>query len=138
MRQGMSQNILFLCPHGVAKSVMAAAITQHLALEVGLDLNISNAGIEPDEFIPAKVIDLLASDGLDVSDWTPKLVTQPDLERADRVISLGCDLQAFDLPASKLESWADVPSPGEDLSVCHDAIQVRVKQLIAELQRRNP
>jgi arsenate reductase (thioredoxin) len=136
MRQGMSQNILFLCPHGVAKSVMAAAITQQLALEVGLDLQISNAGTEPDEFIPAKVIDLLASDGLDVSAWTPRLVTQNDLERADRVISLGCDLGAFDLPASKLESWADVPSPSENLNVCHDAIQARVKSLIAELQAR--
>jgi protein-tyrosine-phosphatase len=130
----MSQNILFLCPHGVAKSVMAAAITQHLALEAGLELNISNAGTEPDEFIPAKVIDLLAKDGLNVSSWTPRLVTQNDLERADRVISLGCDLGAFDLPTSKLESWADVPSPSENLEVCHDAIQARVKNLIAELQ----
>jgi arsenate reductase (thioredoxin) len=134
----MSQNILFLCPHGVAKSVMAAAITQQLALEAGLELNISNAGTEPDEFIPAKVIDLLAKDSLDVSTWTPRLVTQNDLERADRVISLGCDLGAFDLPSSKLESWADVPSPSEDLIVCRNAIQVRVKNLIAELQRRTP
>lgn len=129
----MSQSILFLCPHGVAKSVMAAAITQHLALEAGLELTISNAGTEPDEFIPAKVIELLASDGLDVSGWRPKLVTQNDLERADRVISLGCDLGAFDLSSSKLESWADVPSPSEDLSVCHNAIQARVKKLIAQL-----
>jgi YVTN family beta-propeller protein len=130
----MSQNILFLCPHGVAKSVMAAAITQHLALEVGLDLQISNAGTEPDEFIPAKVIELLASEGLDVSDWQPRLVRQSDLERADRVISLGCDLSAFDLPAIKLESWADLPSPSENLMVCRDAIQARVRKLIAELR----
>lgn len=100
----MSQNILFLCPHGIAKSVMAAAITQHLALEAGLEVNISNAGTESDEYIPAKVIDLLASYGLDVSDWQPRLVKQSDLELADRVISLGCDLQAFDLAAIKLES----------------------------------
>ena len=129
----MSQNILFVCPHGVAKSVMAAAITQQLALEAGIELNISNAGTEPDEFIPAKVIDLLAKDGMDVSTWQPSLVTQADLERADRVISLGCDLGAFDLPSSKLESWADVPSPGENLIFCHDAIQARVKKLIAQL-----
>jgi arsenate reductase (thioredoxin) len=136
MRQGMSQNILFLCPHGVAKSVMAAAITHHLALEVGLELQISNAGTEPDEFIPVKVVDLLASNGLDVSSWKPRLVTQSDLELADRVISLGCDLRAFEFSSSKFESWADVPSPSENLKVCHDAIQARVKQLIAGLQAR--
>jgi arsenate reductase (thioredoxin) len=135
MSQSISQSILFLCPHGVAKSVMAAAITRHLALEAGLELNISNAGTEPDEFIPEKVIELLARDGLDVSDWTPRLVTQSDLERADHVISLGCDLSAFDVPVGKLESWADVPSPSENLIVCHDAIQIRVTRLIAELRR---
>ena len=68
----MSQTILFLCPHGVAKSVMAAAITQRIALEAGLDFQVSNAGTEPDEFIPAKVIDLLAKVGLDVSTWRPR------------------------------------------------------------------
>jgi hypothetical protein len=57
-----------------------------------------------------------------------------DTERADRVISLGCDLGAFDLSASKLESWADVPSPSENLIVCHDAIQARVARFISELQ----
>jgi YVTN family beta-propeller protein len=129
----MSQNILFLCPHGIAKSVMAAAITHQLALEAGLELNVSNAGTEPDTAIPAKVINLLANDGLDVSGWKPRLVTQNDLERADRVISLGCDLQAFDLSASKLESWADVPLPSAGLTECRDAIQARVKNLIAEL-----
>jgi arsenate reductase (thioredoxin) len=132
----MSQNILFLCPHGVAKSVMAAAITQQLVLEVGLELQISNAGTEPDEFIPVEVIDLLASDGLDVSSWKPRLVTQSDLEQADRVISLGCDLRAFEFSSSKFESWADVPSPSEDLKVCHDAIQARVARFISELQAR--
>jgi arsenate reductase (thioredoxin) len=130
----MSESILFVCPHSVAKSVMATAITRHLALEAELDLDISNAGTEPDEFIPAKVIELLARDGLDVSTWSPRLVKQSDLERADRVISLGCDLSGFDVPAGKLESWAEVPSPSENLIVCHAAIQIRVTQLIAELR----
>ena len=128
----MSQSLLFLCPHGVAKSVMAAAYASRFAREAGLELSIANAGTEPDEAIPAKVIDLLASDGLDVNAWQPRLVTQADLERADRVISLGCDLQAFDLPTHKLEVW-EVTPPGQDLIACRNEVRTRVKNLIAEL-----
>jgi YVTN family beta-propeller protein len=129
----MKRKILFLCPHGVAKSVIAAAYTQRLAKEARLELNVSNAGTEPDEAIPPRVIELLAAEGLDVSGWHPRLVTPDDLEHADRVISLGCDLQALNVPSSKAQTWADVPSPGEDLIACRDAIRTRVQRLIAEL-----
>jgi arsenate reductase (thioredoxin) len=125
-------NIVFLCPHGVAKSVIAASYTVQFASESGLVLNISNAGTEPDAAIPKKVIDLLASQGLDVSTWTPKLVTANQLEQANLVISLGCDLNLLQVPLHKAQTW-DVPAPSEDLQACHDAIKARVQQLILEL-----
>jgi arsenate reductase (thioredoxin) len=125
-------NVLFICPHGVAKSVIAAAYTEHLAREFQLELNVNNAGTEPDPAIPLKVIDLLASYGLDVSSWTSKLVIPAMLEESDLVISLGCDLTAFNVPEHKTRTWI-VPSPSENLIACHDAIKTRVSQLIAEL-----
>ena len=124
--------ILFLCPHGAVKSVIAAAYAAQLAEERGLLVEVGNAGTEPDPAIPAKVTDLLATHGLNVSDWQPKLVSTEMLERADRVISLGCDLEALRVPADKAHTWI-VPAPSEDLIACHDAIKTRVKQLIAEL-----
>ncbi len=130
-------NILFLCPHGVAKSVIAAAYTTQFAQKTGIQLNIKNAGTEPDVVIPTKVIDLLARYGLDVSDWQPRLVTPADLEWADRVISLGCDLEVLQVPSFKAQTWV-VPAPSEDLIGCHDAVKARVTQLIQELSLLNP
>ena len=124
--------ILFLCPHGAVKSVIAVAYTAKFAEEKGLLVEVSNAGTEPDPAIPAKVIDLLATHGLNVSDWRPKLVNTDILERADRVISLGCDLGVLQVPAHKAQTWV-VPAPSEDLIACHDMIKTRVGELIAEL-----
>ncbi len=128
----MSQHILFLCPHGIQKSVIAAAYATKLAQAAGMESSFSNAGTEPDEAIPERVIALLASDGMDVRGWQPRTVSAADLEGASRVISLGCDLNALGVPANKSEDW-DVPSPGEDLIACCNAIQERVQGLIAEL-----
>ena len=127
--------ILFLCPHGAVKSVIAAAYAAKFAEEKGLVVEVSNAGTEPDPAIPAKVIDLLAAHGLNVSDWQPRLVTSDLLERADRVISLGCDLEALQVPANKAQTWI-VPAPSEDLIACHDAIQARAMELIVELSEQ--
>lgn len=124
--------ILFLCPHGAVKSVIAAAYAAKFAEEKGLVVEVSNAGTEPDPAIPTKVIDLLAIHGLNVSDWQPKLVSADMLEWADRVISLGCDLEELQVPADKAHTWI-VPVPSEDLIACHDAIKARVKELIADL-----
>jgi arsenate reductase (thioredoxin) len=120
-------NILFLCPHGAMKSIMAAAYAQKFALEAGIDLTVTHAGTEPDEIIPQTVVDLLAVDGIDVRTWHPNLVNNTDLERANRVISLGCEI-----PKIQLETWA-VPSPSENLVASSDAIKTRVKELILEL-----
>lgn len=127
--------ILFLCPHGAVKSVIAAAYAAQFAEEQGLLVEVSNAGTEPDPAIPTKVIDLLATHGLNVSDWQPKLVSSDMLERADRVISLGCDVDVLQVPADKAQTWI-VPAPSEDLIACHDAVKSRVKQLIAGLSEQ--
>ncbi len=123
-------SLLFLCPHSAAKSVIATAYAGRFAKAVNLELEIAYAGTEPDEAISQKVIDLLASDGLDASTWQPHLVSSSDLEQADHVVSLGCDLEELGVDSSKSEFW-DVPAPSQDLIACRDAIRTRVENLIA-------
>ena len=41
--------VLFMCPHGAAKSLMASAYFQKLAKERGLNVRVDSAGTEPDE-----------------------------------------------------------------------------------------
>ncbi len=48
-------SILFLCPHGAAKSVLASAYFQRAAKERGLNVRVDSAGTEPDEQVSSAV-----------------------------------------------------------------------------------
>ena len=60
----MTRNIVFVCPHGAAKSVMAAAYFRQLADQQGLDYQASCAGTEPDAVVAPHVANLLQSEGV--------------------------------------------------------------------------
>lgn len=47
--------ILFMCPHGAAKSVLASAYFQRLAKERGLNVHVESAGTEPDATVSSAV-----------------------------------------------------------------------------------
>lgn len=44
--------VLFMCPHGAAKSVLASAYFERLAKERGLNVRVESAGTEPDATVP--------------------------------------------------------------------------------------
>jgi protein-tyrosine-phosphatase len=125
--------ILFLCPHGAAKSVLAAAYFDRSAHERGLGLRAASAGTEPDDQPSPAVVAALREEGIDVSILRPRRVSSDDLAAAQRVISLGCDLN--DLPPSGvlLERWDDVPPPSQNLEATRAAIRLRVAALVDEL-----
>lgn len=129
----MTQTILFLCPHSAAKSVLAAAYFQRLADQRQLGACATFAGTEPDAVISPAVADLLRSEGIDVTNFTPRYVTPADLAQAKRVISLGCEVSHLAPPKLKLEHWDDVPPPSQDLVAASAIILARVEQLVAEL-----
>jgi len=45
---GRPPTVLFICPHGAAKRVLASAYFQRLAKERGLNVRVESAGTEPD------------------------------------------------------------------------------------------
>ena len=49
--------VLFVCAHGAAKSVLAAAEFDRLARAAGLAIDVQAAGIEPDPTVSPAVID---------------------------------------------------------------------------------
>jgi arsenate reductase (thioredoxin) len=129
----MTSTILFLCPHGAAKSVLAAAYFNHLAEEAILSFVADSAGTEPDPAISPAVIELLRGEGIDVPQGRPRQVSHDDLMQAQRVISLGCQVEALAADPDRLEQWLDVPSPGSDLIGASKAIRAHVVSLIAQL-----
>ena len=131
----MKPRVLFLCPHGAAKSVIAAAYCQRLAGQYGLDLHISFAGTEPDEALSPAVIIRLEAEGLDVPRQGPRPVTQQDLEQANWIISLGCDIEELAPSGKKVEHWTDVPSPSQDIVGACQSIQNHIAKFMENLSR---
>jgi arsenate reductase (thioredoxin) len=130
----MDSAILFLCPHGAAKSILAAAYFNRLAKQGGLPLTGTAAGTEPSEIVALAVVELLRGEGIDVSQQRPARVTDEQLARAQRVISLGCDVSNLEVARDKVEEWLDVPPVSENLAGASDAIRQRVERLIDEIK----
>jgi arsenate reductase len=130
----MGNRIVFLCPHGAAKSVIAAAYCQQLAAQSGVPLHVTSAGTEPDAEVAPAVVTLLRAEGIDVADQRPRRVTIEELATAHRIISLGCDLGDLARPGMVIERWDDVPPPSQNLLLTRDRIRVHVEQLLATLK----
>jgi protein-tyrosine-phosphatase len=123
--------ILFICEHGSAKSVVAAAHFNRLAADRGLPFRAIARGTVPDaELAPAAVKGLLG-DGLKPADPTPAQLEQSDLDAAVRVITF-CDLPPELQVVSPVERWEVAPVSTE-YARSRDAMLTHIEQLLREL-----
>jgi arsenate reductase (thioredoxin) len=129
-----NQTILFVCEHGSAKSVIAAAHFNRLAEQRKLPYRAIARGINPDPEIPQQVRVNLAKDGLDVAAWKPQLVAEKDVREAARVVTFGCKLPFPEkITAGKLVDWQDVPSTSEDYERARTVIVDKIEALMKTL-----
>jgi len=128
--------ILFMCPHGAAKSVLASAYFEQWAKERGLNVRVLAAGTDPDPEVAPRVARHLTSQGLTVPITKPRRVTADDLNNADVVVSLGCDLKDLPPPKGTLRKWDDVPAPSEDFVAADTKIRQHVMELINEFLKQ--
>lgn len=127
-----SRSVLFVCLHGAAKSVLAAADFERLVAERGLDLVADSAGTEPDPEIAPGVVAALRAEGLDLSRRRPRRVTREDTAGSARVVTFGCDLGDA-MPASvPVERWDDVPAVSDNLPAARAVIRRHLDRLVAE------
>lgn len=119
---GADRTVLFVCLHGAAKSVVAAAYLDRLARERGWPLRGDAAGLEPDAAIPARVVEGLLADGIDVRGRRPRAVTRDALASAWRVVTLGCDLGSVAPPGLGVTRWDDVPAVSDGFEAARAAI----------------
>jgi len=130
----MSYQIVFVCPHGAAKSVIAAAYCQQLADQSGVSLHATSAGTDPDAEVPSAVVALLRADGIDVADYRPRRVTVEELATAHRIVTFSCDLGDLARPGMVVERWDDVPSPSQNLPGARDGIRDHVVHLVVAMK----
>lgn len=135
------RRLLFLCPHNAAKSVLAAAYCRKLAAQRNIAVHVDSAGTHPGPVVSPLVIKAVQAEGIDVSDYQPRRVTQDEVGAAWRVVSLGCPPDDLPQPAGAVEYWDDVPPPSQDLALTRAVIIEHINRLLDELdpdQWRDP
>lgn len=132
----MSQTtIAFVCVQNAGRSQMAYAFARREIDERGLDdrVELLTGGTDPAEDVHDVVADVMAEVGIDVSDRTPRAITDDELGTCDYVATMGCS--TLELPSSvdvELRDWA-LPDPhGQDRDTAR-AIRDSVRDEVAAL-----
>jgi arsenate reductase len=112
---------------------MAAGFMSHLGQG---RVEVLSAGSAPKDSINPVAVAAMAEVGIDISNNSPKVLTNDAVEQSDAVITMGCgDVCPF-YPGKRYEDWVldDPAGQGiESVRVIRDEIKVRVESLLAEL-----
>jgi protein-tyrosine-phosphatase len=127
--------VLFVCVHNAGRSQMAEAYVNHLARTGGVDVAAESAGTVGGTDLNPIAAQAMEEDGVSLAGQTPKVLTQEMADRADRIISMGCGVDAEACPARFLfaEDWSlDDPAgkPIEEVRKIRDQIKARVQMLL--------
>lgn len=132
-----AQTVLFVCEHGAAKSVIAAAHFNKIARERGLPFRAVARGTAPDAAIPAGVRQGLQREGLQLAVEKPILVVQADATAADRIVTFEVALPAtVSSSTTRPTDWKAVPAVSTDFGIASADIKRRVEALIDELAKQ--
>jgi protein-tyrosine-phosphatase len=121
---------------------MAEALTNHLAQERGIVLKALSAGTVVGQAINPTVVAALDEIGVSLEGHRPKPLTPELVNQADRIISMGCGVDAQACPTRLIvtEDWGlDDPAgqPLERVREIRDQIVARVNDLIEEINHAN-
>src|SRR5687767_39690 len=130
----MNQNsmIVFVCEHGAAKSILAAAYFNKMAREKDLSLTAIARGTHPDAELSTKTVAGLRADGLTPTEASPTKLNGKDLDDAQLVVSF-CTLPEEYVQKARVEYWEDVPPVSEDYEKARDAILEHIQKLMNHL-----
>jgi arsenate reductase (thioredoxin) len=130
------QQIVFVCEHGAAKSVIAAAYFNKLAAERGLRERAIYRGASPQAELSVATLKGLRDDGLRVPATKPASITAADVAAAMHIFAIGCSLPAHASSSGKAENWTDVPEVSDGYAASRDAIKRHVERLLDQLAKQ--
>ena len=130
------KTVVFVCVHNSGRSQMAEAFFNQIA--EGKATAIS-AGTQPGDKVHPVVVEAMKEVGIDLSGNKPKMLTLEMIEKADKMITMGCGADAGGLcPAGfvETEDWALEDPKGKPISevrIIRDEIKRRVSVLLAKI-----
>ncbi|MGQ9515509.1 MAG: arsenate reductase ArsC [Thermoproteota archaeon] len=127
--------MLFVCVENSCRSQMAEAILNKIAEDRGIAVRAMSAGTRPAAEVNPFAVQVLREIDIDASHQKPKLLTQEMLEKADKIITMGC-LAKDVCPAiflSKTEDWGIEDPSGKSIEKfreVRDIIKGKVEDLL--------
>lgn len=123
---------MFVCEHGAAKSIIAAAYFNRLAAERHLPVRAVARGLTPQDALSKSATNGLHADGLSPDVTSPVALNRGEALFATRLVSFLPlpEAMASDRP---LIEWDDVPATADGYSAARDKIVAHVEALLDEL-----
>lgn len=122
--------VLFVCRHNTGRSQMAEAYLRHFA---GDAIEVASAGTEAADAPNSGVVAAMAEDGIDISTARPKLIDEHGADRADRIITMGCDVQGV----PRIDDDWGLPDPKgqspERVREIRDMVKAKAQKLAIDL-----
>ncbi len=125
--------ILFLCVHNAGRSQMSAAFARDIG---GDDIVVHSAGSAPGETLNPEVVRAMKERGIDISNASPRALTDEMGRSADVVVTMGCGDACPVYPGKRYLDWELTDPAGrqiEEVRLIRDDIEQRVRGLIGEL-----
>jgi arsenate reductase len=132
MKQQKSSSVIFVCEHGAAKSIIAAAYFNKLSTERNLNVRAIARGTIPDVEMSPKALAGLQADGVAPTESIPQKLSLEEVENAQRVIAF-CELPAEYRGDAVIEQWDNIPPVSEDYDKAREVIVKSIQRLINEI-----
>jgi len=128
------KTVLFVCVHNSGRSQMAEAFFKQIAKGKA---QTYSAGTQPADKVNPVVVEAMQEVGIDISGNKPKTLTMDMVEKANRMITMGCGAEAM-CPATfvETEDWALEDPRGktlEQIRKIRDEIKERGTELLNEI-----
>ncbi|MFC1958908.1 arsenate reductase ArsC [Chloroflexota bacterium] len=130
------KTVLFVCVHNSGRSQMAEALFNQMAKGKA---RAHSAGTQPVDKVNSVVVQAMKEKGIDISRNKPKMLTMDMVEKAERIITMGCGAEAEAVCLASFidtEDWALEDPAGKSLDQIRkirDEIKERVIRLVEEL-----
>ena len=125
--------VIFVCEHGAAKSILAAAYFNHLATQRGMHVTAVARGTNPDPSLSEQTLNGLLKDGLKPTQTLPQKLSLDDVQSAGRIVSF-CELADEFREKVVVEQWEGIPAVSEEYERARDAILNRINHLLDNLR----
>ena len=128
--------VVFVCVHNSGRSQMAEAFFNQMAQGKAIAFS---AGTQPGDKMQPVAVEAMKEIGINISGNKTKMLTLEMIEKADKMITMGCGADAGGLcPAGFIETedWALEDPNGKTISevrIIRDEVKRRVIDLLAEI-----